>query len=195
MLKLRISSLIILALATACSQIPPHDGFDRGSPESLLDVSSEMVSVPVSISSDADELADWLSKDLPTRAEVHCSDGVGGCMMAQDMLEQFAVPYDITSDGQNTVVLVYERIVARDCDNRYVNNTVNPYHLHHRGFGCSMAANIVQMVSDKQQFVSPGLLDYMDGKKSGQVMDVYHTPPETPDISEEGVTEQMSGSQ
>lgn len=60
---------------------------------------------------------------------------------------------------QYSVTLVYERILARDCSQRYVDNSNNNWNTHYASFGCSVAANTVQQVSDKQQFVHPSLMD------------------------------------
>ena len=59
---------------------------------------------------------------------------------------------------------MYERILAHDCNPRFVNNTNNPYNGYHPAFGCAVSANIVQHVSDKQEFVSPNLSDNPSAK-------------------------------
>jgi type IV pilus biogenesis protein CpaD/CtpE len=61
--------------------------------------------------------------------------------------------------NDNSVTLVYERILARDCDQRYVDNPRNYYNTNHRAFGCATAANMVQQVTNKQEFISPNLSD------------------------------------
>jgi type IV pilus biogenesis protein CpaD/CtpE len=81
------------------------------------------------------------------------------------------------ASADNNVTLVYERIQARDCESRYIDNPVNPYNLNHPTFGCSLAVNMVQMVSDKRQFTNPAIMDYPDAFKAGQAMQAYGTPP------------------
>ena len=74
------------------------------------------------------------------------------------------------------MTLVYERVLARDCENRYMENTVNPYNLNYPTFGCSNASNMVQMVTDKRQFTSPALLEMQDAERVERVMDGYRKP-------------------
>ena len=71
---------------------------------------------------------------------------------------------------------------ARDCENRYIDDTINPYNLNHPTFGCSISVNMVQMVTDKREFTNPSLMDYPDANKMRQVMDAlqyaggFHPP-------------------
>jgi hypothetical protein len=78
---------------------------------------------------------------------------------AQKVLDLTGVPTLLVPSPNFSVALVYERILARDCNPRYIDNGSNYYNANHPAFGCAMAANIVQHVSDKQQFVSPNLSD------------------------------------
>jgi hypothetical protein len=80
--------------------------------------------------------------------------------------------------GENSVSLVYERVLARDCENRFIDNTINPYNLDHPTRGCSTASNMLQMITDKRQITSPTLLDYSDGSRLERVMDGYEIPYE-----------------
>lgn len=170
-----------MMLLAACSQIPGEAYYDRGSPESLLDVSSEVVNLSVTSESALDELANWLNQDQPTRAELYCLDGDARCVAAQEVLDLYGVPSAYAPSGENMVTLVYERVLARDCENRFIDNSVNPYHLNHPTFGCSTAVNMVQMVSDKQQFVRPNLMDMPDAKKASQVYRNYMKAPVMPE--------------
>lgn len=163
-------------LLIGCSEIPKEAYFDRGSPESLLDLSSEVVNVALSSGQSVDELADWVNQDQPTRAELFCMDSEPLCARARDVFDQFGVPVSHIAAADNNAVLIYERVLARDCQNRFIDNAINPYNLHHPTFGCSTASNMVQMVSDKRQFTNPGLLDYTDGEKAVATYDVYLHP-------------------
>ena len=181
MLRNVIAGLLPVALLlSACSDIPSEAYYQRGGPESLLDVSSEIVNLPISNDLDLDELADWINADQPTRAELYCMDGDDRCAAAQEILDLYGVPSFYVPASDRTVTLVYERVIARDCENRFIDNSVNPYNLHHPTYGCSVAANIVQMVSDKQQFVAPNLLDYPDARKAVQVYRNYLEAPPKP---------------
>lgn len=177
---LLISLTLGLSLA-ACSSIPPEAYFDRGTPESLLDVSSEVVNLSVASETAIDEMTNWVNQDQPSRAELYCQDGDARCVAAQEVLDLYGIPSMYVPSADNMVSLVYERVLARDCENRYIDNSINPYHLNHPTFGCSTAANMVQMVSDKQQFVRPNLLDQMDAKKAIQSYKNYSKPPKIPE--------------
>ena len=165
----RFTSFITLALIlSACSEIPPSAYSNRGGPESLIDVSSEIVNLDIGSEQTVDELMMWIEQDHPSRAEVYCIEATRTCQGVLDMMELFGVPHQYIPSAENMATLVYERVLARDCSHRYIDNSVNPYHLNHPAFGCSIAANMVQMATDKQQFVRPNLLDKMDAKKAIQ---------------------------
>ena len=181
-MKKQYAFLAVALLAQACGPIPPEEAYyNRGTPESLLDVSSEVVNVALESRSSVQEVADWVNQDQPTRAEVYCMEGDPLCDEAMDVLGQFGVPVSYVASADNAISLVYERILAHDCENRYVNNNgahdANYYNLNHSSFGCSVASNMVQAVSDRQQFVSPVLLGYQDGEKAAQTYRRYLQPP------------------
>lgn len=171
-------ALIPLILSvSACSTIPSTTYYNRGSPESLLDVSSEIVNLSVSGETELDELSDWVHQDQPSRAELYCAEGNPSCTGAQEVLDLYGVPSTYIPAADNVVSLVYERVLARDCENRYIDNaTGNPYNMNHPTFGCSVAVNMVQMVSDKHQFVRPNLLDLPDAAKAVNVYNEYLNP-------------------
>jgi len=174
MIKKILYTSALSVILVACSHIPKEAYFDRGQPESLLDVSSEVVNLKIESPASIQEITGWINQDQPTRAELNCPDGDALCGKVQKVLHQFGVPVKYTSASDNNVVLVYERVLARDCENRYIDNPINPYNLSHPTFGCSNAVNMVQMVSDKRQFISPPLMDYADGDKAAQVAGNYH---------------------
>ncbi len=190
-MKQHLLSIVALTALMGCATIPPEAYVNRGSPESLLDVSSEVVNLDVSSPQARAELAQWVEEDAPSRAELYCSDAADPsvCEEAESILQLYGVPYQQVSSSEQVAVLVYERVLARDCVNRYIDNAVNPYHLHHPSFGCSLAVNMVQQVTDRRQFIRPNLLDSMDAKKAAQVHDVYMTAPEAP--SNEGIGDSL----
>ncbi len=169
-------ALAIVVVLTGCNRIQPEVYYNRGTPESLLDVSSEVVNVALESESSIDELTNWVNMDQPTRAEVYCIQDDPVCRKANKVLEKFGVPVLYVSAGDSNVSLVYERVLARDCENRYIDNRINPYDLNHPTFGCSLASNMVMHVSDKQQFVSPPLMDYQDGTRAVQSVDAANVP-------------------
>lgn len=164
----------------ACNEIPKSAYFDRGSPHSLLDASSEVVNVALMSEASIDEVVQWIDQDQPTQAELYCLQDDPLCLKALETLEMFRVPVQYVSAADNNLVLVYDRVIARDCENRYIDNPINPYNLSHPTFGCSTAVNMVQMVGDKRQFVSPALLDFRDGDKAVQDYEFYLRPYEAP---------------
>ncbi len=88
------------------------------------------------------------------------------------------MPYADKPDlAENTVSLIYERVMARDCDNRYIDNSKDSASFHHASFGCSVRVNMVQMVTDKRQFINPALMDYTDGTKAAKIYQKYLNPP------------------
>lgn len=175
-MKKSLLSLSAILVLGACSTIPPEAYFDRGAPESLLDVSSEVVNLGVGTDSALAELSQWIERDQPTRAELYCADTDPKCTAAQEVLDLYGVPTMYVASADSSVALVYERVLARDCENRYIDNHINPYNLNHPTFGCSIAANMVQQVSDRQQLVSPNLMDLPDGSKAVQAYGSYLEP-------------------
>ncbi len=155
---------VVLVLA-GCSTLPPSAHYNRGTPESLLDVSSEVVSLQLNNESSVDQMVEWIDKDEPTRAELHCEGKDPVCDAAKEVFKLYGINYDTVGGGKG-VDLIYERVLARDCDNRFMDNHINPYNMSHPTFGCSLASNMVQAVSDKKQFVNPSLLGFRDAKKA-----------------------------
>lgn len=165
-----------LALLASCSVIPPEAYYDHGSPESLMDQSSEVVNFDLGSESSLNDMVAWINQDQPSRAELYCTEGDPVCSEANQSLQQFGVPVNFVTSGENVVTLVYDRVLARDCENRYIDNSINPYNLDHPTYGCSLASNMVQMVTDKRQFTSPALLDYHDGERIERMLDGYKKP-------------------
>jgi type IV pilus biogenesis protein CpaD/CtpE len=165
--------LVSSFLVAACSKIPNEAYSERGTPQSLLDVSSEMVNVEISSEASIDEIKDWIEQDQPSRAVVSCANGDVLCGSAADVLDVYGVDYEEQVSDYSEVSLVYERIIARDCNNTYIDNRINPYNLNHPSFGCSTASNIVQMVTNRQEFVNPSLLGYVDGRSALRGIRMY----------------------
>jgi hypothetical protein len=171
-------SLVIASsvlLFSACSQIPPEAYTNRGDPENLLDLSTEIVNMSLNSPGALARLSDTLAEDPPSRAELSCARGEKLCTEARKVFDKHGVPVQVGGHG-NGATLVYERVLARDCENRYIDNSINPYNLNHPTFGCSVRANMVQQVSDKRQFASPNLLDFQDAEKATQTYRNYLKP-------------------
>ncbi len=176
MIKTFFYTTLLSAVLVACSQIPKEAYMNRGEPEGLLDVSSEVVNLKIDSPANVREITNWVNQDQPTRAELNCTDGDALCSQVKNVLHQFAVPVKYTAASDNNLVLVYERVLARDCESRYIDNLTNPYNLNHPTFGCSIAANSVQMVSDKRQFTNPPLMDNSSALKAIQAVGFYNQP-------------------
>jgi hypothetical protein len=149
----------LVALLGACTQPPNSAYLDRGHPQSLLDVSSEVVSLSVAGKTDLDALSTWIAKDQPTRAELFCEEATPDCKSAKKILEAANVGVEVNPSPNNTVTLVYERILARDCSARYNDGYHSQYNAYTTSFGCAVSANMVQQVSDKRDFINPNLSD------------------------------------
>lgn len=156
-------SLLVVGLA-ACSK--NHPQVVMGQPEMLLDVSSERISLDLNTMDAIDELTDWVNQDQPTIARLACNDEDLICIRAKEVFNMFAVEVEHMPSSANAVELVYDRITVRDCDNRFFSNHRNGSNLNHPAFGCSTAVNIVQMVTDKQEFANPTISDPQDAEKA-----------------------------
>ena len=176
-MRMKLAALAVLVLSLAACERPPASAyFDRGGPESLIDVSSEVVNLTIHDDEELNELSNWINQDQPTRAEIYCLEGEPMCEEAKQVLDLYGVPTLVVQAGEQTVTLVYERILARDCEQRFT-DTSNLYHLNHTSFGCAIAGNVVQHVSNKQQLVNPNLMDYPRSEKGVQAYENYRKPP------------------
>lgn len=185
-----ISSALLL---TACIVMPQEAYFNRGQPESLLSIASEEVTVGLDGYGGIRQLTDWIDRQSPSRARLVCSSPEI-CDSAAQILDQYNVPYEQVDGVRNQVSLSFENVEARDCENRFVTNHINPYNLNHTTFGCTMAVNQVQMVTDKNSFTDPKLLDQYDGQKAVQNYDTYISR-EVIDTNSESFSPASAGSQ
>ena len=165
-----------IAALAACSQIPKEAYYSRGQPESLLDATSERVDLKVDSPANIEQATGWINRDQPTRAELRCPETDGVCGEMQSVLHQFGVPVKYVASGTKSLVLIYDRVQARDCESRYIDNIINPYNLNHPTFGCTIAVNIAQMVSDKREFTAPPLMGEDDAYKTSQAYGFYAQP-------------------
>lgn len=174
MKNIKISLMIFTLALAGCSKLPAGAHYNRAAPESLLDVSSEVVSLKLEGESSVDQMVEWIDKDEPTRAELHCAGNAPVCNAVKDVFKLYGISYEVVNNGGQGVDLIYERVLARDCDNRFMDNHINPYNMNHPTFGCSIASNMLQSVSNKKQFVNPVLSGSRDAKKAiHDVRDYY----------------------
>lgn len=170
-----LPALLVLVSLASC-RAPDSAHYNRGGPESLIDVSSEVVNLTVTNAQEVNDLSAWIDRDQPTRAELYCLEGEPICMETRQVLDLYGVPTQTINSFSGTITLVYERILARDCDQRYVEGK-SLTNMTQPAFGCSLAANMVQQITNKQQIVRPNLMDYPDAAKAVQVHDNYRLPP------------------
>ena len=160
-MKRLLLCLMLLPLA-ACQRPTDSAFYNRGGPEALVDSSSEVVNLSVAGPADVSQLSGWIAQDKPTRAELYCMSGTPSCTAARKALDQQHIPTMNVSSPNSTVALVYERVLARDCQQRYYDQAsrgMDNYNPSPPSFGCSLSANIVQEVPDKRVFVNPSVMD------------------------------------
>ena len=160
--------------------IPATAYYNRGDPENLLDISTEMVTLSLDSRGSLKELAYRIAKDAPERATLNCSPAESRCMQARETLVQKGVEVQFGESTTDEVVLMYDVVAARDCENRYVDNLNEKHSLPAPTFGCSVMANTVQQVGDKRQFTRPALTDFQDADKAVQTYERYRLPPPPP---------------
>lgn len=159
----------------SCTSPTPDAYFNPGDTEDALMVVNELDYIDLSDPQSTHVIEEMIAQKKPTRATVNCDPTHATCKEIRKILENHTIRYSGAPKG-SLVTLEYERVVAKDCNSRYINNSNNNHNLHHSSFGCAMRANTAQMVSDKQQFVNPKLLGYMDGEKAASVYDSYLNP-------------------
>jgi hypothetical protein len=177
-MKKQIAFLTVLIALSACSNIPKSAYFTRGQPETLLEVTDQVVDIDVSSRNGIGRLNNAIKSNNPSSAVLSCSNQML-CNEAAAVLDRNNVPYDRQRGMGNKVTLSYSEVEARDCESAFITNHNNPYNLNHPTFGCSIAVNQVQMVSDKRQFTDPLLLGPYDGQKATQNYDSYLSRSET----------------
>ncbi len=174
--SLRSVLIVVGFLALAACDRPPESVYGSRGPDALLDISSEVVNLGIAQPSDRDELSRWIDKDQPTRAELYCMNGDFNCSATQKLLDRRHVPTMLVPSGNNTVTLVYERILAHDCNPRHT-DPQDYYNADYPAFGCATAANIVQQVSNKQDFVNPRLSDNPSAVAAVNAVQRAYAPP------------------
>lgn len=165
----------------ACSEIPEQAYYTRGQPESLLEVTQTEAIFTLNKKTVVSDISKWIKNASPSEALLHCQKKNKICNRVEALLKKKGISTARNTSSTNEVTFFYEQISVRKCENRYIDNTVNPYNLNHPTFGCTIASNSAQMVANKQQFINPNLTDKTDARKPVQVTDFYNTAtkPET----------------
>lgn len=173
---MRTLPITLLIMLSACTPATDADYANPGDPERNLGMVTEVEHLSLTEKNAVSELKSSLKLDPPSRATLRCPERQASCKLARSVLIKAQIPFTSNSQG-NEVELSYDRVVGMNCHSGYQDNHSNQLNINHKSFGCAMRANTVQMVSDKQQFINPGLLDYTDGEKAAQVYDHYLNPP------------------
>ena len=169
---IKLAAVILLIGQTACSVIPHEAYSDQWKHEALLDVATESINVDLGRRNALAQIANMVNSQQPSNAVLYCSN-MHVCDRAASFLDNYGVPYEIRKAESNVASLNFERIVTRDCENRFISNHTNPYNLHHPTFGCASSLNTLQMVRDKRQITDPLILGPYDGFKATQNYDSY----------------------
>lgn len=159
----------------SCSEIPKEAYFTHGQPETLLVHSKQEESFDITGKDSVKRILQWASQAKPSQASLHCKETNKFCNKIEKVMERNGISTTRVASHSNHVTFTYDKIAARDCENRYVDNMINPYNLNHPAYGCSMAVNMAQMVTDRREFDEPDLVDDMDARKAVQAVDVYTT--------------------
>lgn len=164
-----------MILLSACDK-PAPEYINSGDPERLLDISSETVSLGIDSKRSLTKLSKIIAKDRPSSVELRCSLTNARCAQAKEIFERQSIPVSISDEEAGVVVLSYNKVVAKDCQQHFVDNMSGSRSFNHPAFGCSVAGNIVQMATDKKQFSDPSLLDLPDAEKANQSYNNYLKP-------------------
>lgn len=166
----------LLFVCAGCSEIPKEAYYAHGQPESLLEKSSDHATFSLSAPHSVSTVMNWLDTANPKDATLRCQETSKNCNKLERLLVKKGITVTRTMARSNQVIFTYTTVKARDCENRYIDNMINPYNLNYPTLGCSVAANSVQMVTNRKDFVDPNLSDLPDARKSRQVIDQYNAP-------------------
>lgn len=170
------STIAFLTVLSACTKPFTEQQIDRGAPRSLMDISSETVTLGLDGKKSLATLTKMVDANKPKGAELRCSLNSARCAQAKEIFERRAIPIYLTTESSDSVALLYERVIIRDCEQHFVDNMSGNRSLNHPAFGCATTGNIVQMVADKRQFTNPNLLDFPDAEKANQSYNNYLKP-------------------
>lgn len=168
----KLAIIIPIVFQASCSEIPKEAYADQWKTEGLLDVTTETVNIDLNRRNAMAQLSNIVTSNEPANAVLYCAN-MQMCNRAGSFLQNYGISYEVRSAETNVASLNFERVIARDCENRFIDNHTNPYNLNHPTFGCASALNSVQMVRDKRQFTDPLILGPYDGFKASQNYDSY----------------------
>lgn len=162
MFKKIIVFVLFSSLLSGCIPFVPFVMLTPLTPEHQLDINSEEISFKIAGKGVLNEVESWIANEEPSKAVFSCSNiDKKLCDSVSVMLEDYDLKYDKISsnDNHDYIVLVYQRVKARNCEMKE--------------FGCSVSKNILHIVSNYSQFVNPPISDMQDSKKAISVYNQY----------------------
>lgn len=169
-------SILALLLLSSCIGEPSTKDVRASAPERLIDTSLETKNLSLGTKNSVSALTKIVSEDRPSSAELGCSLSSTRCAQAKEIFERNSIPFSLSGEKANSVVLSYKKVSVRDCNPQYIDDMGGGRSVNHSGFGCAVASNTVQMVSNRRQFVEPNLLDFPDAEKAVQSYSEYQKP-------------------
>lgn len=177
MKKIYFVSLLSALILSSCSNkgsnlLPLNDRSNIGfiTSASMLETSAEKITYSSSSSDVIERITHWADSKHPNRAELSCKSEERNCFRIQKALESFSIPVKHVpgnSNGINDITLVYEKLIARDCYEDLANMLPDAHgQVAYPSLGCAVERNILGMVSDHNQFISPKLSGLQDASRA-----------------------------
>ena len=125
--------------------------------ESLLDSSSEVVSIHLVSQQNVEDINKWLLNEVPVSAVVRCYEESPYCGQVEEMLRKLNVPFEkerlaLGTNSFPHVDLMFDRFVSQTCSDP----------AHNLAFGCAVSTNTLSVMTDRKQLLSPLVLAPMD---------------------------------
>lgn len=175
-ITLALSSCISLLLSASCSEIPKQAYASRGQPEALLTSQPKKADFDLNSKKSLKHILSWTQEYGPSDAVLSCQETSTLCTRLEHALQRHGVKTTRLYADTNKVTFTYAEIAAHQCENRYIDNMINPYNLSYPTLGCSIATNEVMMVTKRRTFTNPDLMGNPDARKTVQTFDQYYTP-------------------
>lgn len=176
-LLLFTSLLSLTALVASCSEIPPQAYYTHGKPESLIVSSTRESGFDIQGKASVKRIMKWVAKSHPADAALSCREASKACNKLEHMLRERGIATTRIMAETDSVSFSHKHVAVRDCKNGYIDNPINPYNLNHPVFGCSVAANSAQQITDRRTLIDPPLMDLDDAQKGVQVVGEYQKAP------------------
>jgi hypothetical protein len=152
---------IFLACALLVSACTSYQFGNVIRPEGLVSSSAEKISFPVADAASVAAIEKWVnSGEKPSAAEISCNASGKSCKAVKQMLKKHKInTTEVALTGESSLALIYERVTAKNCEESH--------------FGCATAANSLNMVTNRDQFIKPALSDYQDAAGAVRAVGKY----------------------